>query len=163
MVKAAETPNHSRITIHDSRLNGRRACVLLAVGSTVWSAVILVTGGIALPLVSSRNPRNPAIVAVAAMSCAFALGQAGRRRALVLADLRWLGEQLRATGGPIWKRWTVATEWLARLPDFVPPLLVLAIAAALIATSIRHTAFVAAGSDAFGYVSQAHLWATGTL
>src|SRR3954464_1961938 len=111
MVKAAETPDHSRLTIHDSRLNGRRACVLLAVGSTVWSLVILVTGGIALPLVSSRNPRNPAVVALVAMSCAFALGQAGRRRALVFADLRWIGQQLRATGAAVWKQWTVATEW----------------------------------------------------
>ena len=163
MVKATNRPEHSRLTIHDSQLAWRRASVIIAAASAVWSLVILVTGGIALPLVSSRNPRNPAIVAMVAMSCAFALGQAGRRRALVVTDVRWMGEQLRATGAAIWKRWTVATEWLARLPHCVPPLLVLAIAAALIATSIRHTAFVAAGSDAFGYVSQAHLWATGTL
>jgi 4-amino-4-deoxy-L-arabinose transferase-like glycosyltransferase len=137
--------------------------VVLAVGAAVWSLVILVTGGVALPLLSSRNPRNPAIAAVVALACAFALGQAGRRRALVVGDLHWIGVRLRAGGAAIWNGWTLATERLERLPRFVAPLLVIGIAAGLIATSIRHTAFVAAGSDAFGYVSQAHMWATGTL
>lgn len=125
--------------------------------------MILVTGGVALPLLSSRNPRNPAIVAVVALACALALGQAGRRRELVVGDLQWTGERLRAFAAALWKWWTIATKRLERLPWFVPPVLVIAIAGAVIATSIRHTAFVAAGSDAFGYVSQADMWATGTL
>jgi len=73
MVKATKTPEHSRLTIHDSQFTWRRASVIVAAASAVWSLVILVTGGIALPLVSSRNPRNPAVVALVAMSCAFNL------------------------------------------------------------------------------------------
>src|SRR4051794_41694637 len=99
MVKAAETPDHSRLTIHDSRLNGRRACVLLAVGSTVWSLVILVTGGIALPLVSSRNPRNPAIVAGGGLSWALLLRPGGGPPGPVLPGPRRGGGRRPPPGG----------------------------------------------------------------
>ena len=63
-----------------------------------------------------------------------------------------------------WAGWTWATVSLeTRLPRAAAPAIVLALAATIVATSIRYSQYVAAASDAWGYVSQAHMWATGTL
>ena len=161
---ANEPELHSRFTIHGSRLSPRRACVVLAVGSAAWSLVILVSGGIAVPLFSSRNPLNPAVVATLSLAGAWALGEGGRRWHLITGDLRWITSGLRRLLERAWAGWTWATTWLeTRLPRAVAPAIVVVVAVAIVATSIRFSQYVAAGSDAWGYVSQAHMWAMGVL
>ena len=125
---------------------------------------MVVTGGIAVPYFSSRSPRNPLLAAALLLVAAWAAATPGRRGLLIGGDLRWIGTGLAALIARLWRAWTGATDWLgADLPMAVAPTLVVVIAAGVIATSIRYSQFVAAGSDAWGYVSQARMWATGTL
>src|SRR4051794_11087908 len=150
--------------MHDLRVQPRRLCVVLAVATAAWSLAILLTGGIALPLISSRNPKNPAIASALLLIAAWVLSEPGRRGLQVGGDLRWLAGALRAAAVRSWQAWGRLVAWIeARVPAATPALLTLIIAAGIIGTALRHTAFVASGSDAWGYVSQAHMWATGTL
>jgi len=134
------------------------------VGAAAWSLVTLGTGGIAVPLFSSRNPRNPAVIAIVAIACAWALAAPGRRRPVIAGDLRWIASGLRRLLEQVWTLWTwVTTSLETRLPRAAAPAIVLALAVAMVVTSIRYSQYVAAGSDASGYVSQARMWATGAL
>lgn len=159
--EAPEKPGHSRFTIHDSRL--RRGCVVLAVAAACWSLVTVITGGVAIPYFSSRNPRNPSLAAALLFVTAWAVAEPGRRGFLIAGDLRAIGAAVMSLIAWLWRAWTRATDRLTALPPLVAPMVVYAIAVAVIATSIRHSQFVAAGSDAWGYLSQARMWATGTL
>jgi hypothetical protein len=134
-----------------------RRLLILAAVMLLWALVVGLTGGFVLSIgglrLSSRSMRNALI--------GFTLCVAGA----------WLS-------APPGKRWhTVADTW-ARLTAPVDaavaswnPLVLrriaesLAIAAAIAVTVIGITkgSLVAGGSDSYGYVSQAHLWATGTL
>lgn len=168
MVRVAERPDHSRFTTHDSRLRARRACVALAVAAACWSLLALLTGGVSFHLgflsLSSRNPRNPALAAALMFLAAWTLGDPGSRGQQLLFDLHWIGDGVRRAGVRVWTAWTGLIAWVeAGVPPVAAPLIAIAASAGIVVTAFRESAFVAAGSDAWGYVSQAHLWATGTL
>jgi hypothetical protein len=138
--------------------------VVVALVLFLWTLLTAVSGGIALPYFSSRNPRNPALALVLLCGAAWVLGEPGRRPQLLHSDLRWTWRRIRGMGERAWLAWTQSAAWLeSELPAATAPVCVLALCGAILVTSSRHTAFVAAGSDAYGYVSQAHMWATGTL
>ena len=119
-----------------------------------WAGVVALTGGFAFELdairLSSRGPRNPLIIAVLGGLGGWALLPAGQRRSA--------SRRLRAAVG----RALAAFAFVAQFPRAVPSLVVVA-AASISAIGVQQGALVAGGSDSFGYVSQAHLWATGTL
>jgi hypothetical protein len=129
-----------------------------------WTLLTVVSGGVALPYFSSRNPRNPALVTLLLGAGAWALGEPGRRRQLLHSDLLWIWRRVRRLLDGSWLAWTHSVSWLEReSPGGVAPVCVLALCGVILVTSSRQSAFVAAGSDAYGYVSQAQMWATGTL
>ena len=119
----------------------RRTLYVLAILALAWALIALATGGLGWmigPLrVSSRQPLRPAVVGVAA-----ALFYARRcSRAEMDEDGRWL------------------LRWLRRAPVLILPLVVLL---GLFA-GLYYGSFAAAGSDSYGYVSQAPLWLHGDL
>jgi hypothetical protein len=117
----------------------RRFCLLVAAVALLWAALVVVTGGFAFAIggirVSSRSPMNPLLLAIAGGAAAWAVSARGRRAATLADDLRTLGA----------------------------PALAAALAIIIIVTGLTQGALVAGGSDAYGYVSQAEWWATGTL
>jgi hypothetical protein len=116
----------------------RPVLLLLAGSALAWSAVIAVSGGIIFDTswgrVSSRNPINPFVVGALALMCyVFAF------RTRAEADVRSVSS-------------LVAPRTLAAL-----------LVAVALAVGIHWGTFVASGSDASGYVSQARLWLRGDL
>jgi hypothetical protein len=107
----------------------------------VWSAVVWLTGGFAYQgswgRVSSRDPIRPLIAGI--------LG--------VLGLIRWLG-----------RAWLVANAHRASaaLDRFAPVASVVG-ALALVWVAVKYGTYAATGADAYGYVSQADLWARGHL
>ena len=134
----------------------RRSLLGLAALLALWAAAVALTGGFVLDLgairLSSRNALNPFILALLACAAA-AHAPAGRRRATLAADGHALATPL--------------TRWSGRLSAERRRLLAMAAAAILVVTvvllGLLRGALVAGGADSYGYVSQAHLWATATL
>jgi len=133
----------------------RRALRGLSVLAVLWTLVVLITGGGVLDLgvarLSSRNPTNPALVALVSALLSWALAPSGRRLATFIAE--WTDLARIAAG---------VVDRVARNSTTAPALAALA-AAITVALGLLRGVPVAGGSDSYGYVSQAHLWATGTL
>ena len=117
----------------------RRSLYVLACLLPIWGAIAYFTGGVGWMLgpvrLSSRQPLRPIILGVAfAALYVWRYGRAERD-----ADGRWLH------------------RWAARALPFTVPL------AAILAlyVGIRYGSFAAAGSDSYGYVSQARFWLDG--
>jgi hypothetical protein len=118
----------------------RRLLLILAGISFAWGVVVILTGGvdwrIAGVAVRSRAPDRPFIIGITLL-----LAQAIAYRQAFARDA-------------------------ARVTDAVRPLVpafALGVAAALAAYAAYFGWFTASGSDAYGYVSQAYLWASGAL
>jgi hypothetical protein len=124
----------------DSSLR-RRIVYLIASFAPAWAFIATFTGGIGWvigPLrVSSREPLRPLIIAAAAAAY-YVWRYAREDRA---ADGRWLESRLRSV-----------------LPAVIPFSVILAFV-----FGVYYGSFAAAGSDSYGYVSQARLWLDGTL
>lgn len=120
---------------------GRRVVYLLACALPVWAVVALYTGGVGWrigPLrLSSRQPWRPLVIGfVVATWYVWRYSRAQRE-----SDGRWL---LRHT---------------ERIVPFALAIVVLL----GVYVGVRYGSFAAAGSDSYGYVSQARLWLSGTL
>ena len=124
----------------DSSLR-RRILYLIASFAPAWAFVATFTGGIGWAIgplrVSSREPLRPLIVGAAA--AAYYLWRYTREDRA--ADGRWLEARLNSV-----------------LPAVIPVSVILAVV-----LGIYYGSFAAAGSDSYGYVSQARLWLDGTL
>ena len=120
---------------------GRRAVYVCASLAPAWAVIALVTDGIAVRLgpirLSSTEPVRPLLFG--GVAAAWYLWRYPRPQ--WNADANWLGASMRG---------------MARL---VPP--VIALLGAII--GLVYGTFAAAGSDAYGYVSQAGLWLRGDL
>jgi hypothetical protein len=117
----------------------RRLVYVLACLLPVWAVIAFFTGGVGWMLgpirLSSRQPLRPFLIGLAlAGFWVWKYSRAERD-----ADGRWL------------------YRWAARSLPFTVPL------AALLAlyVGVHHGSFVAAGSDSYGYVSQARFWLNG--
>lgn len=119
----------------------RRFVYLLASFAPAWALVATFTGGVGWvigPLrLSSRQPWRPLLVGLVAAAY-FAWRYSREERA---ADGRWLEGLLKRA-----------------LPFAVLMIIILGCA-----IGVRYGSFAAAGSDSYGYVSQARLWLDGTL
>jgi hypothetical protein len=106
----------------------------------VWTGAVWVSGGIDWSVagvrVRSRGPLRPALAAV---GVALLYAMAWRRH--LPGDVDWFARQGARRAG----------------------LLAVALALAVGATAWSTTSVVAGGADAYGYVSQAYLWVSGTL
>jgi hypothetical protein len=117
----------------------RRVLYVLAALLPVWAAVAYFTGGVGWRLgpvrISSRQPLRPFIIGFAIAGWyVWNYSRAERQ-----ADGTWLN------------RWTVRA-----LPFTVPLVVLLALY-----IGVHYGSFAAAGSDSYGYVSQARLWLDG--
>jgi hypothetical protein len=116
----------------------RRALLLIAAAAYAWAAVVTITGGFVIRTgwltASSRNPRAPLMLAVAASGW-YAI----RFRRHWLDDLALLATPAPARG-----------------------LAILCTCCALVA-GIGWGSFIGGGPDASGYVSQADMWVKGVL
>ncbi|HLG59063.1 MAG TPA: glycosyltransferase family 39 protein [Vicinamibacterales bacterium] len=129
----------------------RRFSLAITGLAVAWALVITVSGGFVVRLgamrVSSRSPVNPLLIALAAGALAWMLSPRGRRGRVLASDLR-----LAATGvGRL-----VTARWFAGL-------MAAAISVGIVMVGLVQGARVAGGSDAYGYVSQAEWWASGTF
>lgn len=115
---------------------GRRAAYVIACVAPAWAAITFVTDGFVWELgplrVASTEPLRPMLIGAAA--AAWCLLRSVR------ADIDGDGEWLRL--------------WLGRIAKLATPLIV----ALGCAAGLFYGTFAAAGSDAYGYVSQAELW-----
>lgn len=120
---------------------GRRIIYVLACVLPVWAVVAYFTGGVGWMIgpirLSSRQPLRPLLIG--------------------LALAAWYGWRFsrpeRASDG----------EWMMRALERAAPVAVPAIMLLAFDVGIRYGTYAAAGSDSYGYVSQAELWREGTL
>jgi hypothetical protein len=119
----------------------------LAVLAAGWALVVVATGGVTLAVgglrLSSRNPANPVLVALAAAALATAVTPRGERWRTLAADWRWV------------------LDFAQRRATLVAELVVISLSLVVAGIGVREGTFVAAGSDAFGYLSEARMWAAG--
>jgi hypothetical protein len=119
--------------------------------AVAWALVIAVSGGFVVRLgamrVSSRSPVNPLLIALAAGVIAWLLSPRGQRGRVLASDLAHA-----ATG----VRRLVNARWF-------PGLLAAILSVGIVMVGLVQGARVAGGSDAYGYVSQAEWWASGTF
>lgn len=131
----------------------RSILVLLAVLATAWAALLVVSGGVRFHLgallISSREARNPALVAGAAAVLAWLLSTPEERRRFLPLLAAWgRGER-----GPV--------AWLIDPRSRVRHAAGVIVAVVVTINGLAGNAAVASGADAYGYASQADLWARG--
>jgi hypothetical protein len=139
-----------------------RRCLLAIAALTLSLGLALLAGWKGLLCgwgdlrISLRAPGNPLVVALASTLVAWSLAPKGRRRQALADDARALWRGLRT---PV-----VAASQRAEPVRTKSAAAIAAIVAILaVVVAFREGAPVAGGSDSYGYVSQAHLWATGKL
>jgi hypothetical protein len=146
----------------------RRAFLMLAALAAAWSAAISLSGGMILQLgplrFSSRAPINPLAIAVLSVTLAALLAPPGQRERTLAADCAWLASLVPRRVRAGWRRVAVARArlrpaWLAERTT----LTVILLAGCVALLGLVKAPLVASGSDPFGYVSHAHLWASGNL
>jgi len=120
---------------------GRRVFYVLAWLLPLWAVVAFFTGGVGWMLgpirISSRQPIRPLVIGLAVAAWYVWHYPRDERE----ADGRWL------------------LRWSAKAVPFT-------VAAAVVLglfVGLRYGSYAAAGSDSYGYVSQARLWLSGTL
>ena len=122
---------------------------LLAAG---WAAVVFATGGFVARAgalrISSRSPRTALVLALICLAAAFVLSTREERRRALPA----LWTFVRRAGGAIERAWPK-----------LAPIVAGSAALATVAIGLTWGTYVAAGADAYGYASQADLWARGHL
>jgi hypothetical protein len=131
--------------------------LVVAAAMLLWALMVGITGGFVLAAgglrLSSRGTRNVMIGFSLAVALAWAIAPSGRR---------WpaLSQAWARLAGPVD---AAVTSWDARMLHRMADALAAAVIVAVVVLGVTKGAFVIGGSDSYGYVSQAHLWATGTL
>ena len=137
--------------MHFRRRHVRQAAFAAFVLAAAWALIVAVSGGFAFRLgglrISSRGALNPAIAAIGAAAAAWFLATAEERRRAIafVGDEHGLRRLLRQP------------------PRQLASIVAIAAAVAVVVFGLHKGLFVAGGADAYGYVSQADLWARGSL
>lgn len=118
-----------------------------------WSGFVVDLAGVRI---SSRSARNPALLALLCVVSVWVLAPAGRRSRTLAAECAWLVRLAREAARAVSRRAETAAHRMA-------PALAAGAVVVVILVGFKEGALVAGGSDSYGYVSQAHLWATGKL
>ena len=122
---------------------------LLAAG---WAALVFATGGFVARVgalrISSRSPRTALVLALVCLAAAFVLSTREERRRALPA---------------IWSFVRRADAAIERAWPRLAPIVAGCAALATVAVGLTWGTDVAAGADAYGYASQAELWARGNL
>lgn len=134
------------------RTRFRQAFLAVCCLSTAWAALIWLTGGFTVRVLgvrlSSRQPEAAIALGVLSGLTATALATSGERRRALPKASQWIRGRL-----------TRLDQESSRAAPAIAALASIAI----IAVGIRWGTFVAGGADAYGYASQADLWARGNL
>jgi dolichyl-phosphate-mannose-protein mannosyltransferase len=158
---------------HARRALLRRIVWHLAMLTAIWAIVLTLTGGFVVEpggirVLASRRPRNPAIISLLCGLAAWALSSGDERRLLVLKSKRYLKRlvvdpsiRLASTAKRIIL--TIPSRVGRWLPAGLAPFAAAAVAVGVVTVGLTKGAPYAGGADAYGYVSQADLWARGTL
>lgn len=137
------------------RRAARAAALILVAIAAVWAVVVLATGGFVWRSgslrITARDSTRPSIAALLAAAMAWALSSRDERRRTVAAAVAWA----RGERGPL--------RLLRDRPDRLAPMAASVAAVAIVLLGLLKGSFVAGGADAYGYVSQADLWARGQL
>src|SRR5687768_13167592 len=146
----------------------RRCAIVLASTFAIWAPLVVLTGGFGFRIgslsISSRRPRNAIIIALLLTLLAWLIAPAGRRGAAIRNDLQWLVARVRAWTLAAWRAWVRSENTLvARAPAGAAATVMVVVAIVVMTVGFREGAHVAAASDAWGYVSEAELWARGNL
>jgi hypothetical protein len=145
----------------------RRGLVVLSALLAGWALFIAVTGGVSAIAglgISSRAPRNPLILSIATALAAWFLAPRGGRGRAAAADCSWLLAVVSSRARRAWHPIAAAeSELMLRGPYWAAPLVAAAVALTVVIIGFVEGALVAAGADAWGYVSQADLWLSGSL
>jgi hypothetical protein len=119
----------------------RRLLYIVASFLPVWAVIAFFTGGVGWMLgpirLSSRQPLRPLLIGVALAGWYI---------------WRYPRDEREADG-----------RWLLRWSGRAVPVAVAAAAALALFAGLRYGSYAAAGSDSYGYLSQARLWLEGTL
>jgi hypothetical protein len=133
-----------------------RALVVLAAIAVAWALVVMWMGGgawvVAGVRISSRRPRNTVFLALLSLLIAWAFATPGQRLRDLAGEYQWLVDWI-ASRVP---RIQLRPPGLARLVAGVA-------AVGIVVAGLMECAGTVGGSDSYGYVSQAHLWAIGAL
>jgi hypothetical protein len=142
-------------------MNHRRRLVfhlllLLALLAALWALAIAATGGIAIGhgawRFRARSSRNPFLGAVASIVAALLFLPAGRRRRELANE--WIG-LVRVIDA-----WVLAVR---RIGPRLAPFIGASLALAVFGLAVARGSFIAGGSDEYAYLSEAELFASGTL
>ena len=147
----------SRSNLRSAPSTRCRILLVIAQFAVAWAYVISITGGFVVELgplrVSSRNANNPLLLALLAIGAAWILAPAGRRGGTMLAESTWLASALNRVVAP----------WIPFRQRWRATIVAALLAGAVTSFGVFRGAFVGGASDSYGYVSQAHLWLSGTL
>jgi hypothetical protein len=146
----------------------RRTAIVLASTVALWAPLVVLTGGFGFRIgslsISSRRPHNAVVIALVLAAAAWLIAPAGQRTAAIRTDVAWLAGLLRTRTRAAWLGWRRReTALIARASSRAAAGAALVVAVVIIAVGFREGAHVAAASDAWGYVSEADLWARGNL
>src|SRR5688572_16228743 len=146
----------------------RRCAIVLASTFAIWAPLVMLTGGFGFRIgslsISSRRPRNAILIALLLTVLAWLLAPAGRRSATIRGDLQWVIAMVQAWTVNAWRAWSrLETALIARARAGAAAAVMVAVAIVVVAVGFKEGAHVAAASDAWGYVSEAELWARGNL
>jgi hypothetical protein len=129
----------------------RRFSLAITVLAVAWALVIAASGGFVVRLgamrISSRSPVNPLLIALVAGVAAWVFAPRGQRGRALVSDARLVATGLRRLATARWSG----------------PFLAAAISVSVVLVGLVQGAQVVGGSDAYGYVSQAEWWASGTF
>jgi hypothetical protein len=148
----------------EGRARLRHGLVTLGCLAAAWSITLVVTRGVSFDIgpvhLSSRNARNPAIVALLVLIAAVFLAPAGARVHSVGRDVSALLARVVAI--------IRGVRHLRPILELaVHPRVLRTLAAGVVLLTLAlvwdRGSFVAGGADSYGYVSEAHLFATGRV
>jgi hypothetical protein len=144
----------------------RQILLLSSVIAAVWAIVVRLSGGLVLQVgsfqvFSSRDPERAAIIALLSAIGAWLLTPLAERQRVQHACEAYASGALTALQGLVER--TAPVRLSRRLPPQIAPLLAVSAATIIVIVGLARGVFSAGGSDSYGYVSQAELWAHGTL
>jgi hypothetical protein len=151
-----------------SRTRLSRILLTLCALSGVWAIVVAQQRGFELDLgtlriLASRRPRNPALASILTGLAAWLVLPAVEKRCALSSIWRVIGSIVAVLARFARRLAARLVAIVGRVPSWASPLAAGIAVVAVVATGLLKGAFVAGGSDSYGYVSQAELWATGRL